>query len=63
MKRRGTAKDSTASVNRKTDRQMVLDAFRKANIPHPEERTLLFLAKGMLCNIAAALDMPELMEK
>lgn len=28
-----------------------------------EERTLLFLAKGMLCNIAAALDMPEIMEK
>jgi len=44
-------------------RNIVLDAFRYASIPHPEERTLLFLARGMLCNISMALDMPELMEK
>lgn len=44
-------------------RHIVLDAFRNASIPNPEERTLLFLARGMLCNISMALDMPELMEK
>lgn len=43
-------------------RQIVLTAFRKAGIANPEERTLIFLARGMLCNISAALDMPELME-
>ncbi|GED68212.1 TetR family transcriptional regulator [Brevibacillus reuszeri] len=43
-------------------RGMVLDAFRAAEISNPEERTLLFLARGMLCNISAALNMPELME-
>jgi AcrR family transcriptional regulator len=43
-------------------RRMVLDAFRAAGIQNPEERTMLFLARGMLCNIAAALAMPELME-
>ncbi len=43
-------------------RQIVLEAFQKAEIPHPEERTLLFLARGMLCNISMALNMPELME-
>lgn len=44
-------------------RQMVLDAYRAAGVPNAEERTLLFLARGMLCNISAALDMPELMGK
>lgn len=39
---------------------VVLDAFRKAGIQNPEERTFLFLARGMLCNISMALDMPEL---
>lgn len=43
-------------------RRMVLDAFRAAGIPNPEERTMLFLARGMLCNISTALNMPELME-
>lgn len=43
-------------------RQMVLDAFRGAGIPNPEERTMLFLARGMLCNISVALNMPELKE-
>ncbi|WP_025689158.1 TetR/AcrR family transcriptional regulator [Paenibacillus zanthoxyli] len=42
-------------------RHMVLDAFRSAGIPNAEERTMLFLARGMLCNISAALAMPELM--
>ncbi|CAG7653960.1 TetR/AcrR family transcriptional regulator [Paenibacillus allorhizosphaerae] len=43
-------------------RQIVLGAFCEAGIPNPEERTLLFLARGMLCNISAALELPELME-
>lgn len=43
-------------------RKIVLEAFQKAEIPNPEERTLLFLARGMLCNISMALNMPELME-
>ncbi|QWU17012.1 transcriptional regulator, TetR family [Paenibacillus sophorae] len=43
-------------------RRMVLDAFHAAGIPNAEERTMLFLARGMLCNISAALAMPELME-
>lgn len=44
-------------------RRMVLDAFRAADIPNAEGRTMLFLAQGMLCNISTALAMPELMEK
>ncbi|KAF9119504.1 hypothetical protein BGX30_003807, partial [Mortierella sp. GBA39] len=36
-------------------RQIVLQAFREAGIPHPEERTMLFLARGMLCNVADAI--------
>jgi AcrR family transcriptional regulator len=44
-------------------RTIVLEAFRKAGIADPEERTLLFLARGMLCNVSIALGMPELMEK
>jgi len=36
-------------------RQMVLDAFRAAGIPKAEERTMLFLARGVLCNISVAL--------
>jgi len=41
-------------------RQIVLEAFRAAGIPNAEERTMLFLARGLLCNISIALDMPEL---
>ncbi|MEJ8547229.1 TetR/AcrR family transcriptional regulator [Brevibacillus borstelensis] len=43
-------------------RRLVLEAFRAAGIPNPEERTMLFLARGMLCNISIALNMPELKE-
>lgn len=43
-------------------RDMVLTAFRDAGIEKPEERTMLFLARGMLCNVAAAIQMPELMK-
>ncbi|MEF3306576.1 TetR/AcrR family transcriptional regulator [Paenibacillus sp. GYB003] len=41
-------------------RRIVLDAFRAAGMPNAEERTMLFLARGMLCNVSAALGMPEL---
>lgn len=44
-------------------RGIVLEAFRDAGIADPEERTLVFLARGMLCNVSMALDMPELMGK
>lgn len=43
-------------------RQIVLEAFRKAEIANPEQSTMLFLARGMLCNIAEAISMPELKE-
>lgn len=43
-------------------RQIVLEAFRQAEIAEPEERTMLFLARGMLCNISEAICMPELKE-
>lgn len=44
-------------------RQIVLQAFREAGIPQPEERTMLFLARGMLCNVADAISLPELKER
>lgn len=40
-------------------RKMVLEAFGKAKIANPEESTMLFLARGVLCNIAKAIRMPE----
>jgi len=43
-------------------RGIVLEAFRNNGIPDAEQRTMLFLARGMLCNISAALGLPELME-
>ncbi|MGK9251291.1 TetR/AcrR family transcriptional regulator [Paenibacillus humicus] len=43
-------------------RDMVLAAFREAGIGKPEERTMLFLARGMLCNVAVAINLPELMK-
>jgi len=42
-------------------RSIVLEAFREAGITDPEERTTIFLARGMLCNISVMLTMPELM--
>ncbi|MWV42527.1 TetR family transcriptional regulator [Paenibacillus sp. HJL G12] len=44
-------------------REMVLMAFYNAGIVNPEERTMLFLARGMLCNVAVAIQMPELMKQ
>ncbi|TKH41466.1 TetR/AcrR family transcriptional regulator [Paenibacillus terrae] len=40
----------------------VYDAFRQAGIEQALERTMLFLARGMLCNISMSLDLPELMK-
>lgn len=43
-------------------RDLVLTAFREAGLEKPEERTMLFLARGMLCNVAVAIHLPELMK-
>lgn len=43
-------------------RRMVLDAFRSVGFLDAEERTMQFLARGLLCNISFALEMPELKE-
>ncbi|TJY44509.1 TetR/AcrR family transcriptional regulator [Cohnella pontilimi] len=43
-------------------RRIVLEAFQKNGVPDSEERTKLFIARGMLCNISMALGLPELME-
>ncbi|MCM3786130.1 TetR/AcrR family transcriptional regulator [Neobacillus mesonae] len=42
-------------------RESVLDSFKEAGYKDPEERTTLFLARGMLCNVALALEMDNLM--
>ncbi len=42
---------------------LVVNAFKEANIENSEERAFLFLARGMLCNVSMALDMPELLHK
>ncbi|SFF18430.1 DNA-binding transcriptional regulator, AcrR family [Paenibacillus catalpae] len=44
-------------------RRIVLEAFQNNKLADPEERAMLFLARGMLCNISMALDIPELMNK
>ncbi len=43
-------------------RQAVADAFIQAKLSNPYDRTLLFLARGMLCNISMSLEVPELMQ-
>jgi len=42
--------------------RIIIEAFRAAGISDAKERTLLFLARGMLCNISVVLAMPELKE-
>ncbi|GMK37762.1 TetR family transcriptional regulator [Paenibacillus sp. CCS19] len=44
-------------------RNMVLLAFRDAGISNAEERVTLFLARGVLCNVAIAINLPELMKE
>ncbi|KKO54084.1 TetR/AcrR family transcriptional regulator [Paenibacillus sp. DMB20] len=44
-------------------KEQVENAFRNAGIKNAEERTSAFLARGMLCNVAMAMDMPNLMPK
>ncbi|MDF2963848.1 MAG: transcriptional regulator [Paenibacillus sp.] len=44
-------------------KQQVQDAFQQAGISDAQERTSDFLARGMLCNVAMAMDMPDLMIK
>lgn len=43
--------------------RIVLSAFQQKGLEKPRERTFMFLARGMLCNISWALDMPELIER
>ncbi|MFX3633923.1 MAG: TetR/AcrR family transcriptional regulator [Candidatus Pristimantibacillus sp.] len=43
--------------------QLVENAFRQAGIQGERERTSNFLARGMLCNVSMAMDMPELFIK
>ncbi|GAA4875389.1 hypothetical protein GCM10023310_63760 [Paenibacillus vulneris] len=42
---------------------LVENAFIQAGIPDADERTSNFLARGMLCNVSMAMDMPDLMVK
>ncbi|MBB3114031.1 AcrR family transcriptional regulator [Paenibacillus phyllosphaerae] len=42
--------------------RIVLTAFRQKGLQNSEDRTVMFLARGMLCNISWALDIPELIE-
>lgn len=42
---------------------LVYEAFAEAGIPEPGPRTSDFLARGLLCNVSLALDMPDLMDK
>ncbi|PYI50682.1 TetR/AcrR family transcriptional regulator [Paenibacillus flagellatus] len=44
-------------------RLLVSRAFEQAGIAEADVRTSDFLARGMLCNVAMALDMPNLMAK
>lgn len=44
-------------------RSLIENAFRQAGIDKPKQRTLVFLARGMLCNISMSLDLPDLMEE
>jgi len=59
---REEAIQETMRAGFKEVRDMVWKAFHEAGIKNPEERTMLFLARGMLCNVALAIDMPELMK-
>ncbi|GIP23351.1 TetR/AcrR family transcriptional regulator [Paenibacillus sp. J22TS3] len=43
--------------------RMVLEALRQTGDSNPEESTMLFLARGMLCNLAEAIRLPELKER
>lgn len=44
-------------------RMLVLERFQEANIEDPEVEVSTFLANGMLCHVAAVLDMPEMKPK
>ncbi|MBD2867663.1 TetR/AcrR family transcriptional regulator [Paenibacillus arenilitoris] len=44
-------------------KQLVEEAFRQAGMPDAEAKTTDFLARGQLCNVSMAMEMPELMIK
>ncbi|GGH73117.1 AcrR family transcriptional regulator [Pullulanibacillus pueri] len=43
-------------------REYTLKRFRAAGIAKPETEVTTFLARGMLCNIASFIDLPELVD-
>ncbi|MFC0211982.1 TetR/AcrR family transcriptional regulator [Paenibacillus chartarius] len=43
--------------------RLVRAAFQDAGMEQPGQRAFLFLARGMLCNIAMSLGLPELIER
>ncbi|MNF11762.1 hypothetical protein D3C80_2130550 [compost metagenome] len=43
--------------------QLMESKFTAAGIAHPEVEVSTFMANGMLCHIAMALEMPELKPK
>lgn len=43
--------------------QLVEEAFAQAGFEDAIQRASIFLARGMLCNVAMAMEMPELMPK
>ncbi|AJY76203.1 TetR/AcrR family transcriptional regulator [Paenibacillus beijingensis] len=44
-------------------KQLVQNAFQQAGFADANKRTSDFLARGMLCNVSMAMDMPDLMVK
>lgn len=44
-------------------KQLVENAFQEAGIADAREKTSDFLARGMLCNVSMAMDMPGLLVK
>ncbi|WP_028612037.1 TetR/AcrR family transcriptional regulator [Paenibacillus harenae] len=44
-------------------KQMVLEAFQQAGMTDAEQKTSDFLARGLLCNVSMAMDLPDLMVK
>ncbi|MBM7567853.1 TetR/AcrR family transcriptional regulator [Paenibacillus sacheonensis] len=59
---RETAIQQTMRSAYKEIRDLVLTAFRDAGVENAEERSMLFLARGVLCNVAVAINLPELMK-
>lgn len=44
-------------------KELVQNAFEQAGLPEAAVKTSDFLARGMLCNVSMAMEMPDLMVK